>query len=129
MNLPRPLRRRLQRLTNEIDKLIDTDRNFFLRRPDRSYRIRRAFRQEIEANALVGEIPTQPGAGLAYFVLVRQIAPGNRLRCFIQGPADADTDIPEAAVRELYEAKVRTLPNARRVEQALEAAFREGERT
>ena len=73
IDLTRAERRRLQRLCDTIDKLIDTDRRFFERRPDRSHRVRRAFAEEIAAGEIVlGQRRELPPYG-AWFVAIRQI--------------------------------------------------------
>ena len=41
-------------------------------------------------------------AGKAWFAAVRQIAPDERLRLFLQGPRDATDDIDEATAEELW---------------------------
>lgn len=122
--LSRQTRRRIKRLSDELDVLLNADRNFFERRPDRSYRIRRCFRPEIEINRLVAPTARQPKAGMAWFTLVRQVAPGVRLRLFIQGLSDAETDLPEAAVRELWDAKAALMPDVRNLENKMEMTLR-----
>jgi hypothetical protein len=125
LGLSRQTKRRIKRLGDELDVLLGADRNFFERRPDRSYRIRRCFRQEIEINQLMSPEMRKPLPGLTWFTLVRQIAPGARLRIFIQGPPDAETDLPEAAVEELWNAKAAAMPKVRDYESKIETAIRE----
>ncbi len=125
MSLPRQRRRQIKRLSDELDTLLNADRNFFERRPDRSYRIRRCFRPEIEINGLISPEMRELEPGMAWFTLVRQVAPGARMRIFIRGPRDAETDLPEAAVADLWNAKVAALPKARDLECRIEKAIRE----
>jgi hypothetical protein len=104
IELSRAERRRLQRLCNKIDKLIDTDRRFFERRPDRSHRVRRAFGEEIAAAEIVlGQRCELPPHGV-WFVAVKQIRSGARVRAFFIAASDAETDLSEVQAGAIFEA-------------------------
>jgi hypothetical protein len=97
-DLSRQQRRRIKRLADQVDKVLETDRRFFERRPDRSYRVRRAFSAEVEVEALVNGLaspPPLPG-GFARFVAVGQFAPGVRERLFLTAPAGAEPALRNA---------------------------------
>jgi hypothetical protein len=95
-------RRKLQRLTNRIDrKILAGDRKFFERFPHRSYRVRLASQLELAACRVVD--PTWPGvpAGCSAYVAVKQIAPGIRARVFFVERAGKDTDLSEEDARKV----------------------------
>ena len=73
--------RRLARLRKDIDSFLDADRRYFIRRPDRTCRLRRAHPAEMKTFATVSGGPLQrlPPGG-AWFTLVTQIKPGARVR-------------------------------------------------
>ena len=97
-------RRRLQRLGDRVDRVTQGDARFFERFPDREYRVRvtAAVELEIDAGSDRKEeiVPLEPE--LRWYTIVRQIAPGVRIRVKTQGPADHDVDLPEDVARHLY---------------------------
>ncbi|TXN14699.1 hypothetical protein FV219_03265 [Methylobacterium sp. WL122] len=101
--LTRQQRRAMQRHAAEAEQASDADRKFFERFPHRQYRMRRMGRAEIgQLEALHGgSIINEPGD--APFVLVKNIAPGVRLRAFVPGPKDEDgSDAPEQGIAILW---------------------------
>ena|SRR5688572_614716 len=102
--LTRQQRRQLQRLSDEIDRLTDADRNFFKRRPERAHRIRRAFGAEIAASALMDQRSLDLPPHLAWFVAVKQLEPGARVRTFFVYAREIDTDLPEEVAAAVFEA-------------------------
>jgi hypothetical protein len=101
--LTRKQRRRMDVLAERVDKITQADARFFERRPDRQHRVRRASPAEIEQAEIVGG-PVWVPPECAVFTVVRNIAPGVRLRVFMRAPADSDTDVSEEVVRTIYEA-------------------------
>lgn len=99
----RQWRRALERLTPKIDRVTAADRKFFERHPDRSHRLRLAAEAEAEI-AQLGAEETLP-AGIRWFVAVRQVAPGMRLRAF-----GAETDADEATCAEVFARASRRRP-------------------
>ena len=78
------------KLTQRPSPGSDDDRRWFRQNPDRNHRVRRA---------LLDEAPDNAGPG---WVIVRQVAPGLRMRAVV----DLDTDRPvddEANARQLFE--------------------------
>jgi hypothetical protein len=126
MELTTSQRRRFQKLTDEIDRLLDTDRRFFERRPDRSYRLRRAFRQEIEAAAFMGHALTDLPKGKAYFVLIHKITSAVLIRVFLVGSTDNETDVPDTWLQALFEQRVSEEPRLGQIEGMIERTFRNG---
>jgi hypothetical protein len=94
----------LQRVCEEIDRTVwPLDRKFFDDNPQREFRIRPAEAVEIAEVELAHSIavPIPPGNGA--YILVRQFAPGVRLRRMIIVPViDPWTEPPEAVARWAY---------------------------
>lgn len=129
MNAPlsRLQRRRLVRLADKIDRLIEADRRFFKRRSDRTCRVRRAHVAEIEAESIVQGAPITARAGNALFTVTRQAAPGVRLRALVQGPAGADPDcFGDEECRRIFVAATGTTADG--IERAIVDTLRVGAR-
>lgn len=86
----------------ELEAAVEADRRFFERRPARSHCIRHTGRAEIAAaeRAGCGLDPALPG--FRWFTAVRQLAPGVRVRVYLQAPAMCETDVPEDMAAALY---------------------------
>jgi hypothetical protein len=116
-NMSRAQRRRFEKLIVRVEKATQADARFFERFPYRQHRVHLAARAEIERDALLS------GAGLhiprefSYFMAVKNIAPGVRLRLRIIGLEGSDTDVSEEVARAIYEG-ART-PEAEKLEQHL----------
>jgi hypothetical protein len=120
-NLSRPQKRKLKRLTDKLDSLLDADRRFFERRPDRSYRVRRAFKPENEIVDLLAEDGDPIPEGMVRLFIVRQIRPGLRMRVYAKGSDWLEPDLwSDEQCRAVYEA-VATSPKHREIERGLEA--------
>lgn len=104
MQLNRKQRRRISRLAQEAEPAIEADRRFFERHAHRSYRVRTASQPEIATMGVLGEPKILPDE-LAWFVAVRQIAPGIRLRHYLLSRRGAETDLSEAMCRAIYDAQ------------------------
>ena len=124
--LSREQRRRLQRLTDRIDrKVLPADRRFFERFPHRAHRIGVASKLEIEANQFLGPSwPNIPDGRCAY-VAVKQIARGIRTRAFFIAPAGDDTDLSEESAREIYDEITRRRAQIHEIEQGLKSLTKE----
>lgn len=125
--LTRQQQRRLKRLCDEVDRLIETDRRFLERWPERGYRVRRAFAAESKINALVDGLdspPLLPG-GWARFVAVRQFVPGARGRLFADARTDRETDASEEEARAVYERLRNACPPGAAIDRAHERVSRE----
>jgi len=57
---------------------------------------------EVEVLSILDARPMDLPAGKAWFAAVRQIAPDERMRLFLQGPRDATDAIDEATAEELW---------------------------
>jgi hypothetical protein len=78
-------RRMLEELQKLVDKACGSDRLFSERKRDRKCRIRRSPRAEILQNHLFsrGEFDSRLPPGLAWFVAVKTLCDGVRLRAFV----------------------------------------------
>jgi hypothetical protein len=99
--LSRTDRRRFKRLTDANEPTIQSDRLFFERRPDRTHRIRLASKAEVETMVLLKPSRRAP-SGLRWYVALRQVKPGVRLRVFTLGYEGADTDVSEEVAAYVY---------------------------
>ena len=82
-----------------VAQAVEGDRRFFSRHLGRTMRIRIASAAEV---IQFGAPP--PPFGLRYFLLVRQVKPGKRLRLPFICYRDAETDVSEARCAAIYEA-------------------------
>lgn len=117
-------RRRLDAAQPRVDKIVEADAAFFARFPRRSHRVRLASSAEIEQNAAItGAGSTGPGPGRRWFVAVRQIAPGVRMRLFTLSFEDAETDMAEGEARKVFGFLAASQPKATHIEAKLKAAL------
>jgi len=78
-----------------VDRVIQADRIFFERFPHRCHRVRLASRAEIEQGRIISGRNLSLPPELRYFVAVKNIADGVRLRNFIVANEGMETDLPE----------------------------------
>jgi hypothetical protein len=103
ITLSRTQRRQMQKLADEVDRITQSDRRFFERFPNRQHRVRLASQAEVKQFAFMeGIYETPPPAGFERYVLVKNIAPGCRVRLPFTGPAGNDTDVSEREAAWLY---------------------------
>ena len=91
------------KLAERVDRITQTDRRFFERHPHRRHCVRPAGQAEYEQHALLGGKPLAIPPGSRLFIAIRNISPGARLRVFFPAPEIRETDISEAAAREVFE--------------------------
>lgn len=116
----REIERKLQPLADAIDRVTEADRKFFERRKDRAYRVRLASRVEIAANALI-EGAAKPPEGHIWYVAVRQVKPGLRLRAGAILPESIDPDLlSERECEAVYEHIIGMSPDAAKIDRVLE---------
>jgi hypothetical protein len=98
-------RERLERFGAEVDRVTQADRRFFERFPWRSHRVRLASRAECEQlEVLCGHRVLSPDS--RWYIAIRNVAPGLRIRIYIVGLADNETDLSEMEAALIYEAHV-----------------------
>jgi hypothetical protein len=118
--IPQAERKRLERIARKVDRLSDSDRQFFERFPYREFRVRisgQAEREEIEiAN---GRKMTDPGPGERFFTIVHRVAPGARSRVVTIMRADTETDLPDDQVQRLWRQVVEMHPQIKDMEAAM----------
>jgi hypothetical protein len=128
-SLPRQQQRRLKRLCADVDRLIETDRRFFRRRPDRAHRVRRSFPAEIDVAAILGIVENPLPDGQVWFTAVRQILPGFRHRYFFFSGSEHEPDLfPEEVCCRLFEEVVDACAAARAQSLEVPAALNAGGR-
>jgi hypothetical protein len=98
--------KKLERLAAEDDRLgrgSASDRAF-ARNPHRNFRARLATSYEMAALEMMPDAPTAPSGDLFLWVVVRQIAPGFRMRkyAFAPPPVGPRADMDEETVRDLF---------------------------
>jgi hypothetical protein len=104
-HLSRAQRRQMKKLAARVNKITDADRKFFDRFPHRQYRVRLAGAAEVEYGALLaGESPRRLPPDLNHYAIVKNVAPGARLRMVVVGNEGWDTDLSEQQARERFEA-------------------------
>jgi hypothetical protein len=104
IQLTRAQRRRLQTLAEKVDHVTQADAEFFERFPHRRHRVRLASDAEIGQHEILEGEPVWTPPGCRIFAVVRNIAPGVRLRLCIRGLEGSETDLDEATARAIFEA-------------------------
>jgi hypothetical protein len=104
MNLTRTQRRQMQKLADSVDRVTQADRRFFERFPSRQHRVRLASQAEIKQQEILNGATLAVPTGCRIFIVIRDIAPGVRLRLFTFGLEGAETDLPETTARAIFEA-------------------------
>ena len=121
MKLTRNQRRQIKKLAPHVDRITQADRVFFEQHPDRKHRIRFASEVEIAQNEiLTGKVKILP-AGFRHFVVVRNVAPGRRLRLFVTNAEDVGTDVPEDLACVIFD-NVAT-PQVRKIEAMMRVSL------
>jgi hypothetical protein len=122
MKLTRNQRRQMKRLAPHLGRIAEGDRVFFEQHPDRKHRIRLASEVEIAQDEILsGEVKILP-PGYRHLVVVRNIAPGWRLRrLFVTNAENAWTDVPEDLAGVIFDTVATSY--AREIEAALRAAL------
>ena len=119
MKLTRNQRRQIKKLAPHVDRITQADRVFFEQHPDRKHRLRLASEVEIAQNEILSGEVTTPPPGHRHFVIVRNVAPGHRLRLFVTNAEDAGTDVPEDLADVLFD--MVAAPQVREIKAALRA--------
>jgi hypothetical protein len=124
MKLTSNRRRQMKKLAPHVDRITQADRAFFEQHPDRKHRLRLASEVEIAQNEILSGEVTTPPPGHRHFVIVRNVAPGHRLRLFVTNAEDAGTDVEEALAHALFD--THATPQAREIEAAFRTASKGG---
>jgi hypothetical protein len=125
-HLSRAQRRQLKKLAAGVDKITDADRKFFGRFPHREHLVRLAGHAEIEYSALLaGESPRHLPPELYHYAIIKNVAPGVRLRVIVIGDEGWDTELSEQDARERFEAARTT--QVSQIEQEMIELWRDRE--
>ena len=125
MKLTRNQRRQIKKLAPHLGHIAEADRVFFEQHPDRRHRVRFASEVEIAQHEILsGKLMRLP-PGHRHFVIVRNIAPGRRLRLFVTNFEGAETglDVPEDLADVIFD--TAATPQVREIEAALRPALPE----
>jgi hypothetical protein len=94
----------MQKLAGEVDRVTPAEDKFFERFPNRRHRVRLASDAEIAHHEILEGEPMWMPPGRRIFAVVRNIAPGVRLRIYIRGLEGSEIDLDEATARAIVEA-------------------------
>jgi hypothetical protein len=120
MRLTRNQRRQMKKLAPHLGRIAEADRVFFELHPDQKHRVRLASEVEIAQHEILsGKLMRLP-PGHRHFVIVRNIAPGRRLRLFVTNEENAGTDVPEDLADVLFD--MAAASQVREIEAALRTA-------
>jgi hypothetical protein len=106
-------------LADALDARLDADRAFFTSHPDRRYRVRPSFPEELAANARASGISVEVPPGWRWFTAVRAVAPGVRVRAFFAAEPALEPGTSEAAAAWRFNS-LPTAAEAHRLAAALE---------
>jgi len=107
--LTRTDRRRIKTLSAAVGRVTDGDARFFERFPERQHRVRLASAAEVETDAILkGEPDISTASGSRWVTIVKQLAPGVRLRVVERsiGRDGNDFDLSEEMTRWAYDRMV-----------------------
>ena len=113
--------RQMKKLAERVDRVSQADRRFFERFPHRKHRVRLASQAEIGQNEILQDETVWLPPGYRWFTVVRNVAPGARLRLFVRYLEDAETDLDEATAREIFE--LASTEQTRKIEAGLRTAI------
>ena len=124
MQLSRQQRRQMKRLGEEADRAVEGDRRYFDRWPHRTYRVRLVSTAERKQLELFQGRPIKPGPDQAVFVVMKQLAPGVRMKATIVGPSESiGEELTDAEAGSIYEGYADIHPEVRRREEMMRAAY------
>jgi hypothetical protein len=102
LHLTSAQQRKMKKLAERVDRVSQADERFFERFSGRQHRVRLSSAAEIEQTEILQGEPAWLPAGYRWFTVVRNVAPGARLRLFVLYQEDAETDLDEATAREIF---------------------------
>ncbi|MDF2809893.1 MAG: hypothetical protein K0S56_924 [Microvirga sp.] len=96
------LKRKILRSLARNESVVDADRRFFSRRPDRLFRVRVASAAEVETASLAGMTPDD---GERLFCVIKHISSVVRMRAFFTAPAalaGCAEDVSDVEAAQIY---------------------------
>jgi hypothetical protein len=115
--------RKLKRLMERNERVIEADRRFFMRRPDREHRLRLASTNEVQMHIAAGIASKPLPDGQRLFCVVRD-AGVFRLRAYFPGPAAYASrldELTEDQAAHLYRIVQQVKPQVAEIEQEMAA--------
>ncbi|WP_092047414.1 hypothetical protein [Methylobacterium pseudosasicola] len=113
----------MQRHAAEADRAVEGDRRFFARWPDRTYRIRLLSQAERRQVEIFQGKPLRPEPDQAVFTVMKQLAPGVRMRATVIGPLESiGEELTDAEAGSIYESYADIHPAIRQREAMMRAA-------
>jgi len=113
--------RQMKKLAERVDRVSQADRRFFERFPHRKHRVRLASQAEIGQNEILQDETVWLPPGYRWFTVVRNVAPGARMRLFVRYLEDAETDLDEETAKEIFE--LASTEKTRKIEAGLRTAI------
>jgi hypothetical protein len=124
LNLSRQQRRQMKRLGEEADRAVEGDRRYFDRWPHRTYRIRLISSAERKQLEIFQGHPIKPSPDQAVFTVMKQLAPGVRMRATVIGPQESiGEELSDAEAGRIYEGYADHHPEMRRREAMMRDAY------
>lgn len=118
---------RLDSLAPALSRVVYFDRDFFNRRPGRTYRLRRMSEPEIEIQKILkGVGSVRVPSGFALFAAVRRITPNLRFRAFGALIPHGGDDLPEAMCCACFEVWTADRPELRKLAERFVVLHAEG---
>jgi hypothetical protein len=121
IQLSRAQRREMRKLAEQVDRVAQTDARFFERFPNRKHRVRLASQAELGQYKIIDGGPVFLPPGCRFFVAVRNVAPGARLRLFVRGLEFSETDLSEEMALAVFESAATE--QTRKIEAGLRSAL------
>ncbi|MCJ2065188.1 hypothetical protein MKK63_21080 [Methylobacterium sp. J-088] len=123
--ITRQQRRAMARHIADNETTVEADRKFFERRPNRVYRVRRMSRAEMGQWETALDDQLVITTEFSAFTVVKNFAPGVRMRIFVPGPPDEDgNETSDDLGRFLWERHSKACPWVAEKEARLQAAIR-----
>jgi hypothetical protein len=94
---------KLQKLADRVDRVLQADRLYFERRPDRQHRVRLSSRSEIEQQEIIDGNPMAAPPGCRFYTAVKNFAQNCRLCLFTINLENSETDLCEGMARSIFE--------------------------
>jgi hypothetical protein len=112
--------RQMQKLAERVDRVTQAYGGFFDRFPHRLHRVRLASHAEIGHFELLTGEPMFVHKGCRIFTVIRNVAPGIRLRLYTQNVEGSETDLDEATALAIFE--MTATPYTRKIEAEMRKA-------
>ena len=121
------MKHQMNKPDNDVNKLVDevvcgSDRKFFQQHLHRRFRIRPAWDVEMEQIEQTFNATHTAACGFCWWVAVKKIKPGVRMRAFFQAPLEAPVGIPEDIAKRVWLACERNKKGLAKVNRLMREA-------